>query len=161
MPKIGVFTQSAAGADAPTAARRSAFAFGNTRWLGSCLEWEEGRALTNIRASAGGVHEHPLCRMVRDSSLPLDGQRPRRRTVRTNCAYTAVECVATIVLRDYPTRYWSSPAKVLDSRPYSYHYLPHSGAGLDVEAGGGAPPPAHRTRLLYRHARLEWSLFHP
>jgi hypothetical protein len=36
--------------------------------------------------------------MIRDSTLPFDGQRYRRRTVRTDCAYTYVECVATIVL---------------------------------------------------------------
>jgi len=28
---------------------------------------------------------------------------------------------------------------------------------LNVEADGGVPPPAHRARILYRHARLEWT----
>lgn len=46
----------------------------------------------------GEIHEDKLAGMIRDSTLPFDGQRYRRRTVRTDCAYTYVECVATIVL---------------------------------------------------------------
>jgi len=82
----------------------------------------------------GEIHEDKLGRMIRDFTLPFDGRRYRRRTVRTDCAYTYAECVATVVLRDYTTRYWSTPLKVLDSRPYGYHYLPHSVALHDVEA---------------------------
>src|SRR5262245_15493780 len=99
--------------------------------------------------------------MVRHASLPLDGAGHRRRTVRTPGADTAMECVATVVVRDYSTWYWRTPAKVLDARPYGYHDFPYSVAGLDVETDGGAPPPAHRTRLVSRHARVEWALLHP
>src|SRR5215471_11577289 len=117
--------------------------------------------MLSCRSTRGGVRAHRLSRMVRDSSLPLDGAGHRRRTLRTPGADTSVECVATVVLHDYSTWYWRTPAKVLDSRPYGHHDFPYSVPGLDVEANGGAPPPAHRTRLVYRHACLEWSLFHP
>src|SRR5262247_2270908 len=99
--------------------------------------------------------------MVRDASLPLDGLCHRWGAVRTPCANAPVACVATLVLRDYTTRYWRPSTKVLDSRPYSHHDLPHPGVVLHMEADGGASPPAHRARIVYGHARVEWSLLHP
>src|SRR5262245_57980938 len=117
--------------------------------------------LSRISYTQGGIHAHALGRMVCDASVPLDGLRHRWRAIRTHRADTPVACVATIVLRDYTTRDWSPPAKVLDSRPCSHHALPHFVAVLNVEAAGGASSPAHWARIVYYHACLERSLLHP
>lgn len=98
--------------------------------------------------------------MVADSSVLLDGRRPRRRTIRTHRAYAHVECVPTSVLCRHPTRHWRTSSTVLDSSPCGDHHFCHSLARPDVEGSRGSPPAAHRTGLVCRHAHLEWFVLH-
>jgi hypothetical protein len=76
-------------------------------------------------------------------------------------AYTSMECVTAIVICDYTTRYRSTPAKFLDSRSCSYYDF-HRFVPFFYMAGNqeSAPTPL-RSWLLYHHARLERSVFHP
>jgi hypothetical protein len=53
------------------------------------------------------------------------------------------------------------PASVVDSCPCGHHGVPALVAGLGVAGEEGPPVPAHRTWLVYHHARLERALLHP
>ena len=94
---------------------------------------QEGAMHTNVAGWSGTL----LCLSMASAVGGATGRAPR--------ADTAVECVATLVLRDLQPGHSCTTAKVLDARPCGDHALPRTVACLHVEAGGGAPSASHRT----------------
>lgn len=84
-----------------------------------------------------------------------------RETAEMGQEQGGVKCVTAIVLFDYPTRYGSTPSKLLDSRSCGHHCFHSLVDFFDVEGDQGSPLASRRTWLLYRHALMERSLLHP